>query len=322
MQSRATPNARHDRHDRLLVTRFAMGDAYPSESEKARQLVDSCRDCAALAADIRLVAARAGQLPDARRPRDFRISAAQAEQLRGSWLERLLRSLSAPSWTVVQPLASAALVVGLSLAVIGALPLGATGGAAETVDFGATATSAGAPNAQPSQQPPAVGQLPQPTEVAGAASTGRIAEASPAPSTPGVLPEYAASVPPPAPGTTPASDTATGSQVNGKNTTAAPASPGTVVAPATPPPAPPLAAPTQNIAIVPAPPGGPLPSDLLGTAPPAPPVTSGQVPAAAAAPPSNHDVLALLGIALAAVALAVLLVAWWVRRRYSDPLIR
>ena len=100
--------ADHARHDRLLVTRFAAGDAYSNEVAEARRLVADCPECAELANDIRLIAARAGDLPTARRRRDFRLSAADAERLRGSALQRVLRRLAAPGFAALRPVAGAA----------------------------------------------------------------------------------------------------------------------------------------------------------------------------------------------------------------------
>lgn len=114
----------HSRHDRLLVTRYAADDAYPGESEEARELVASCGECAALAADIRSLMTATAALPPARRRRDFRLSHEQAGRLRGTFVERLVRRLAAPEPSSVRPLAGVAVSIGLVLAVIGAgLPL-------------------------------------------------------------------------------------------------------------------------------------------------------------------------------------------------------
>jgi hypothetical protein len=110
----------HRRHDRLLVTRFAMDDAYPSERAEAQALLESCVDCASLAADIRLVATSVSRLPLPARPRDFSITAEQAERLRGSRLTRWLRSLGTPGWAALRPVAGVALSIGLVMAVVGA----------------------------------------------------------------------------------------------------------------------------------------------------------------------------------------------------------
>jgi hypothetical protein len=104
----------------LLVTRFAMDDAYPSERAEAQALVESCADCASLAADIRLISTSVSRLPHPARPRDFSITAEQAEQLKGSRLTRWLRSLGTPGWAALRPVAGVALSIGLVMAVVGA----------------------------------------------------------------------------------------------------------------------------------------------------------------------------------------------------------
>ena len=53
-----------------------------------------CDECAALAADIRLISTRTTQLPAVARTRDFRITPDQAQQLRGSWIDRVMRAPS------------------------------------------------------------------------------------------------------------------------------------------------------------------------------------------------------------------------------------
>ncbi len=110
----------HARHDRLLVTRYAANDAFASEVAEARALVANCPQCAALAADIQLISAATGRLPMPRRPRDFRLSAEQADTLRGSAIERFLRRLTGPGFAPLRPVAGAAMSLGLALAVVGA----------------------------------------------------------------------------------------------------------------------------------------------------------------------------------------------------------
>ena len=152
VHNRGTLNSDHRRHDRLLVTRFAAGDSYPSDEAEAKALVAGCSDCAELAADIRLLSMRAQELTAPRRPRDFRISAEQADRLRGNWFERLMRGLAAPGWgTALRPMAGAAMAIGLMLVVIGSLPLGAAApasqpaGARSPLRDNAAATQAPAP---------------------------------------------------------------------------------------------------------------------------------------------------------------------------------
>lgn len=172
VQSHKSPRiaADHGRHDRLLVTRFAGGDAYPTEVEDARALVEACAQCAALAADIRGLITATAALPASRRRRDFRITQEQAEALRGSWLERLLRRLAAPSLAPLRPVAAVALSLGIVMAAAGtALPSAAPASAPASEpmsaeDMGrlvetpgaATPAAAEAPGAPAEDEDPAV----------------------------------------------------------------------------------------------------------------------------------------------------------------------
>jgi hypothetical protein len=109
----------HGHHDALLVARFAAGDAESDELSAAQALVEQCSQCAALADDLRLVASSLHQLPQAPRPRDFQLTQVQADQLKGGFAQRLLRTLAAPRWAVARPLAGAAMTIGIVLAVFG-----------------------------------------------------------------------------------------------------------------------------------------------------------------------------------------------------------
>jgi hypothetical protein len=123
----------HARHDQPLIAAYAAGDVSADEARAARDQIESCRRCAALAGEIELVqVAVAGDVGVPRRPRDFRLSEADAVRLRTGPLTRLLRRLGGPGLSVLQPLAGAAVAIGLVLVVsTGALPrLGATAGAA------------------------------------------------------------------------------------------------------------------------------------------------------------------------------------------------
>lgn len=113
----------HARHDRLLVSRFGAGDAFASEEAEARELVGRCAECARLAADMNVLRSQLAALPAARAQRDFRITAEQADKLRGSVLQRWLRRIAGPGLAPVRPLAGVALSVGLVLMMVGvALP--------------------------------------------------------------------------------------------------------------------------------------------------------------------------------------------------------
>jgi len=157
---RSLTHSEHRRHDRLLVTRFAMDDAYPSEREEAIKMMESCAECAALAADVRTVATAMPRLPVAPRTRDFTITAEQAEKLRGSGLARLFRRLAMPSWGALRPVAGVALSIGLVMAVVGVGIPGmqpASRPTQGTTDQGPSSAGAPAPAATQEAQAPVIG---------------------------------------------------------------------------------------------------------------------------------------------------------------------
>lgn len=168
----AVPNnrslsAEHRRHDRLLVARFAAGDASGAQEHEARDLVRRCSECAALAADITAISTSVAQLPAAPRSRDFRLTSDQAARMRGSRFDRWLRTITGSGWATVRPVAAVALSIGLVMSVVGALPiLGAAGtGAPADTFFAANVPTPVAPEStdgirihSPSTAPVAGGQ--------------------------------------------------------------------------------------------------------------------------------------------------------------------
>ncbi len=132
----AVPNnsslsAEHRRHDRLLVARFAAGDVDGAvQQHEAQELVRRCSECASLAADIKAISSSVATMPAPARTKDFRLTAQEADHLRGSRFDRFLRTLTGSSWSTVRPVAAVALSVGLVMSVVGAMPLlGAATGA-------------------------------------------------------------------------------------------------------------------------------------------------------------------------------------------------
>jgi hypothetical protein len=144
-------SAEHRRHDRLLVARFAVGDAAFGQDHEAADLVRRCSECAALAADIKAISSSVAQLPAAPRPRDFRLTAEQAAKLRGSRLDRWLRTISGAGWATVRPVAAAALSIGLVMSVVGVLPMvGAAAPGARDTFAAPVAVGHPSPEGQPS----------------------------------------------------------------------------------------------------------------------------------------------------------------------------
>lgn len=151
---RSLTRSEHRRHDRLLVTRFAMDDAYSSERDEAIKLIETCSDCASLAADVRVIAMAMPRLAVAPRTRDFTITHEQAERLRGSGLSRWLRTLAMPGWGALRPVAGVALSIGLVMAVVGAGVPGMQPASESSTDrTNPGASPAAVPAAQATQEP-------------------------------------------------------------------------------------------------------------------------------------------------------------------------
>ena len=124
----------HDRHERLLVVRLATNDELdPSEDARARALVASCPDCAALSRDIQTISRATAVSVTPSRPRDFRLTPHEAAAAHGSPVRRWLARLSSPGMGTLRPLAGAAVAVGLLLVVAGG-GLPGFGGAPRTQD--------------------------------------------------------------------------------------------------------------------------------------------------------------------------------------------
>jgi len=328
VHSRGEFDPDHRNHDRPLIARYAAGDAYVGEASDAEALIESCPECALLASDIRLLSTRQLELPPVRRPRDFRISADDAERLRGTWLDRLMRGIAAPGWAA-RPLAGAALTIGLALVAVGALPAPAQAPVGDAGALAPAATEApeifaAAPSAQPaSEQAPADEASPRiaaPSEQISQPESGPTG--SPGASTP--LKE----VLPPLPSAAAQGDLRPTIEV--------------------PPPieAPPAEGDTQQLPEVTLGPGDQVDADNGAAGSEASPesgvsnITVQSTPAAAAAPEgpgetglpqadaatpaatATNGAFLAGGLLLAAIGLAALLLIWYARRRYTDPLTR
>jgi hypothetical protein len=106
----------HASHDRLLVARFATGDALAAdESATVRALLASCGECSALVGDLQAVQHATATSLAPRRPRDFFLAPEQAATLRPNAWQRFLGRLSAPKAGVLRPMAGATLAIGIVL---------------------------------------------------------------------------------------------------------------------------------------------------------------------------------------------------------------
>jgi len=174
----ATPA--HALHDLELIAALAARepDAKTAELTAARALVDTCADCRSLYADLRAVQVAVAASMTPRRPRDFTLSAADANRLRGSGWRRALRFIGSSRDVFSRPLAIGFTTIGvvaLLITAVPSIPLGGAGGgavlstvgsavhreqAAEAPQFAASpaasaaASAAAAPAAAPSAAAP------------------------------------------------------------------------------------------------------------------------------------------------------------------------
>jgi hypothetical protein len=173
----------HAVHDRLLVAALAdrTTDALTrAVLDAARAQVTTCPDCAALHADLVAIAAAVPTAAIPTRPRDFRISPADAERLRAPAWRRWLAGVGSPRDMVTRPLALGLTTLGLAglLVATGPGALSGTGGATSLEMLSTVGAPVGAPSAAPSAAPVAAAP-----EVAGAAASDAAA-ASAAPAAP------------------------------------------------------------------------------------------------------------------------------------------
>ncbi len=196
----------HESHDLLLVAAFAADDASPADRERALTLLETCTDCAILAADIRAIVSATAVLPAPVRRRDFRLTEADAARIRPAGWRRALRSLAGPRLAFTRPLAAGLTTLGLVGVIVTSVPMGmfsgATGGAASGgADAGAAAQ---APAATPPAEysTPAAGASPASSA---AAALDRSLESARASATAAALqPLATAASPLPVPGVNPA----------------------------------------------------------------------------------------------------------------------
>lgn len=110
----ASPEAPHRVHDLLLVAAYAAGDVTDAERTAVEALVAACPECAAVVADVRSIGRALAALPAERRPRDFRLTPADAERLRPHTLRGRFRILARPRLERAYPVATGLTALGLT----------------------------------------------------------------------------------------------------------------------------------------------------------------------------------------------------------------
>jgi len=128
-----TLTAAHGGHDRLLIAatvgRGAQAVAPPS---LAQALLAACTECARLHADLFALALALPIATTPARPRDFTLTAADAERLRPRGLRRWLALIGTSRDTITRPLAIGFTTLGLAGLLVATVPGALTG-------FGVTA---------------------------------------------------------------------------------------------------------------------------------------------------------------------------------------
>jgi hypothetical protein len=147
----------HARHDPTLIAGHAAGDLSNVDTAAAAALLSSCSNCAELHRDLVAISTATRALPHAARaPRDFRLTAEQADRLRrGSWLRTLLRRF-ASARSATRPAAAAFTSVGVAgvlVAVLLPAVVGGLGGPASAPAERDTGVGAPAATSAPAMAP-------------------------------------------------------------------------------------------------------------------------------------------------------------------------
>jgi hypothetical protein len=123
----ARPDAPHRVHDLLLVTAFAAGDVTPTERLQGEALIAACPACAALVADVRAIERAMAALPADPRPRDFRLTPADAQRLRPHTLRGRFRVIARPRLERAYPIATGLTALGIAGLLVASLSFGPGG---------------------------------------------------------------------------------------------------------------------------------------------------------------------------------------------------
>jgi hypothetical protein len=179
--------AGHPAHDTVLVASLVDHSLPASERNAAQRMVDTCRLCAELHSDLLALRDATRTLPTPTRPRDYRLTAADADRLRPAGIRRWILAFGSPRDAITRPLAIGLTTLGIVGLLVSGAPALSLGSASSSASGDRTA--AGAP--QPAASQPALDATVA-TPAAGAAAaeaTGRpaAAAASAAPLAPNVF---------------------------------------------------------------------------------------------------------------------------------------
>ena len=147
----------HATHDRVLISALATREADLTGDERstARTLIEDCAECRDLLADILSLAAAVPTAAVPPRPRDFRLTPADAARLRPAGWRRLIGFFGSARDGFTRPLAVGLTTMGLVGLIVASLPSGLGGGASSGVlsTVGNAVGGQAAPAAAPSSAP-------------------------------------------------------------------------------------------------------------------------------------------------------------------------
>ncbi len=126
----ATMKAGHGGHDRLLIA-AAVGRGAVAAPSLAQALLAACTECARLHADLLALALALPVATTPARPRDFTLTAADAERLRPRGLRHWLTLIGTSRDTITRPLAIGFTTLGLAGLLVATVP-GALSGSGAT----------------------------------------------------------------------------------------------------------------------------------------------------------------------------------------------
>ena len=185
-------SASHTAHDTVLVASLSGHSIDAADRAAAERLVASCSGCAALHADLVALAAATRAMPTPPRPRDYRLTAADAERLRPVGWRRWVPPFGTSRDAISRPLAIGLTTLGIAGLLVTGMPSLSLGGAAGSA-------AASAPPAAGAAAPERTTTGPADTTAAGAEATGNTdAAAAALPSADTQLPMVGSAVPAPA----------------------------------------------------------------------------------------------------------------------------
>jgi hypothetical protein len=176
------PPTDHATHDELLIASLLDRPPGGPDRDRAEALVAACDDCAALHRDLVALTAATRALPTPPRPREFTLSADDAERLRPKGWRRLIAAFGSSRDVFSRPLAIGLTTLGLAGLLVSTIPGvlsgqggasvalssversdGAAGAAPESsgVSSQVQAAPAAGPSAAPAPAPPALAPSPE-----------------------------------------------------------------------------------------------------------------------------------------------------------------